>query len=101
GIRDKLVTGVQTCALPISREADQAFRKRRNCRRIKPCVLESPKWMTTKAAPKKTMTTEIEKLTSKTSAEKQRSKFRQVATPDHPGVVAGRLDVHVLDILGR
>src|SRR5882762_8977723 len=32
------------------------FRKRRSYRRIKPCVLESPKWMTTKASPKKTTT---------------------------------------------
>src|SRR6266849_737822 len=35
-----------------------------------------------------------------TSSEKQRSKVRQVAAPDHPGVRAGRLDVHMLDIFG-
>src|ERR1700704_1371288 len=33
------------------------------------------------------------------SAEKQRTKFGQVTAPDHPGVRAGRLHVHVLDIL--
>jgi hypothetical protein len=33
------------------------------------------------------------------SAEEQRSKFCQVAAPDHPGMRAGRLDVHVLDVL--
>src|SRR5882757_5150716 len=35
------------------------------------------------------------------SAEKQRSKLRQISAPDHPGVVARRLDVHVLDIFRR
>src|SRR6266404_7576520 len=34
------------------------------------------------------------------SAEKQRTELRQIAAPDHPGVRAGSLDVHVLDIFG-
>src|SRR5882757_8059833 len=35
------------------------------------------------------------------SAEKQRSKLRQISAPNHPGVIARRLDVHVLDIFRR
>src|SRR2546425_11855553 len=35
------------------------------------------------------------------SVEKQRTEFCQVAAPNHPRVIAGRLDFHVLDIFGR
>src|SRR5258708_30604656 len=37
--------------------------------------------------------------TDKRSAEEQRSKFGQVAAPDHPGVHAGSFDVGVFDAL--